>query len=437
MLPPAVVEASAKCSSHHLRSACKTLLSEGHGPGVGVTEELKPPPPLPANAKDEDKKRRNRTLLRHELLTVKLALPYRKGGLAVRTPDRDMHASYLAGRAELMMHLRKYSVPWQRAIVRWHTDAGSTERKAIHEAYNALAADSKDGKAPIPDVAMLLKTEKLTPSALMSAVDDHLLDRAETLCSKLGEEGHKMWADMRSCSSKYAHAPFTAPLTPRPLCDDATFVAMLRIRVGLSLGWPTRAMCPCQKEVITTQHAMVCPFTPMYQMRHNALLLVMMELVRRAGATARSEPMARPWAVKRGKDRLDIDVTYGDVRLMLDVTVAATCRADVRKMALAAITPGCATKQVIRQKTNHYKATVEAQGKELQIIAFDSAGCPAPTTLVYLERWIKAATPEPDSNGIFESQHSWRAHIARAVLQAQAKAVTSLRRQLAHGPFAA
>jgi hypothetical protein len=33
---------------------------------------------------------------------------------------------------------------------------------------------------------------------------------------------------------------------------------------------------------------MVCPFTPTYQMRHNALLLVMMELVRRAGATARS-----------------------------------------------------------------------------------------------------------------------------------------------------
>jgi hypothetical protein len=66
----------------------------------------------------------------------------------------------------------------------------------------------------------------------MSAVDDRLLDRAETLCSKLGEEGRELWADMRSCSNKYAHAPFTAPLTPRPLCDDATFVAMLRIRVG-------------------------------------------------------------------------------------------------------------------------------------------------------------------------------------------------------------
>jgi hypothetical protein len=46
-------------------------------------------------------------------------------------------------------------------------------------------------------------------------------------------------------------------------------------------------------------------------------------------------------------------------------------------MLLMAITPGCATKQVIRQKTNHYKATIEAQGKELQITAFDSAGCPA------------------------------------------------------------
>ena len=182
------------------------------------------------------------------------------------------------------------------------------------------------------------------------------------MCSKLGEEGRELWADMRSCSNKYAHAPFTAPLTPRPLCDDATFVAVLRIRVGLSLGWPAKAMCPCQKELITTRHTMVCPFTPTYQMRHNALLLVMMELVRRAGATARSEPLARPWAAKGGKDRLDINVTYGDVRLMLDVTVAATCRADVRKMALTEITPGCATKQVIRQKTNHYKTTAGRRG---------------------------------------------------------------------------
>jgi hypothetical protein len=188
---------------------------------VGVTEELKLPPPLPANAKDDAKKRRDRAMLRHELLNIKLRLPYRKRRMAVRTPNHDMHANYLAGRAELMVHLRKYSVPWQRAIVRRHTDADSDERKAIHKAFNAFATDSRDGKAPIPDVVMLLKTEKLTPSALMSAVDDRLLDRAETLCSKLGEDGHEMWADMRSCSSKYAHTPFTAPLTPQPLCDGA------------------------------------------------------------------------------------------------------------------------------------------------------------------------------------------------------------------------
>jgi hypothetical protein len=34
--------------------------------------------------------------------------------------------------------------------------------------------------------------------------------------------------------------------------------------------------------------------------------------------------------------------------------------------------------------------------KELQIIAFDSAGCPHPNTRTSLERWIKAATLERD-----------------------------------------
>jgi hypothetical protein len=41
---------------------------------------------------------------------------------------------------------------------------------------------------------MLLKTEKLTPSALMSGVDDRQLARAEQICEELGKgaanDGH-------------------------------------------------------------------------------------------------------------------------------------------------------------------------------------------------------------------------------------------------------
>ena len=88
---------------------------------------------------------------------------------------------------------------------------------------------------------------------------------------------------------------------------------------------------------------------------------------------------------------------------------------------------------MFRSKTRHYKAKVEAQSKELHIIALDSAGCPHPETRTYLERWIKAATLEPDEWGIIKSQHAWRAQIVGSVLYAQEAAVTALRRFLAGG----
>jgi hypothetical protein len=87
----------------------------------------------------------------------------------------------------------------------------------------------------------------------------------------------------------------------------------------------------------------------MYQMRHNSLLLAMIRLVRSTGATARPEPLLRQ-AAKGRKDRLDIDVTYGETRVMMDVTVAATCRAAVRGMNFDAIEPGCATRAVFAKK---------------------------------------------------------------------------------------
>lgn len=110
---------------------------------------------------------------------------------------RDTHpsdladASYLAGRAELMAYLRKYSVPWRPAIERWLTDDASGEREAVHQAFADLAAAARTAKRPggIPDVlAMLLKTEKLSLSALMSGVDDRQLARAREICEELGEK---------------------------------------------------------------------------------------------------------------------------------------------------------------------------------------------------------------------------------------------------------
>ena len=435
MLPPNIVAASAKRSSVHLRKAYEALLSEGHGPGVGVTEELKLPASPHANANAEAKARYEQKRRRYELLTTMLRLPYRRGGMAVSTPDLDTAAHFLAGRTEMMEHLRKYSVPWKPAIGRWHADAASSERRAVEHAFTWLQQESLNNDAPFPSVDILLKEKKLSPRALMSRVEDRLVERAEGLCKAMGGEGNQRWASIRSNSDNYARAPLTAPLSPKPLCHPATFVAMLRTRAGMDMGWPKDAMCKCNKARVTTEHVMTCPSADLYQMRHNSLLLAMIRLVRSTGATARPEPLLRQ-AAKGRKDRLDIDVTYGDTRVMMDVTVAATCRAAVRGMNFDAIEPGCATRAVFAKKTAHYQKDVEKIGKELQIIAFDSAGCPAPQTRKYLERWIKAATPESDDSGIMESQHGWRAMLARSVLQAQAVAVTNMRRILT-GAYAA
>jgi hypothetical protein len=96
-------------------------------------------------------------------------------------------------------------------------------------------------------------------------------------------------------------------------------------------------------------------------------------------------------------DRLNIAITYGDTRVLLDLTVAATCRKNTQR-AVDKIEPGCATEHAFKKKTLKYKQRVEAQSKELQIVAFDSAGCPHPKTRTYLERWIKAATLEMDES---------------------------------------
>ena len=103
-----------------------------------------------------------------------LRLPYRRGGMAVSTPDLDTAAHFLAGRTEMMEHLRKYSVPWKPAIERWHSDAASSERRAVEHAFTWLQQESLNNDAPFPSVDILLKEKKLSPRALMSRVEDRL-----------------------------------------------------------------------------------------------------------------------------------------------------------------------------------------------------------------------------------------------------------------------
>jgi hypothetical protein len=247
---------------------------------------------------------------------------------------------------------------------------------------------------------------------------------AKKLCKEMGVDGGGSlgWAHLTSSGDSYATAPLTAPLAPKMPCRLAFFVTKLRMRAGLSMGWPTDAVCKCGINRLTaTEHVMKCASAEVYYIRHSALQRATTDLVCSAGETARPEPMLQDY----GQDRLDIAVT----RVLMDIT--ATCRADLRKLPVDKIELGYATDSVVKSKTRHYKERVEAQRKELQIIAFDSAGCPQ--TRTYLERRIKAATLEPDEWGIMPPQHAWRARIARSVLQAQAHAVTALRRSLAGG----
>jgi hypothetical protein len=62
--------------------------------------------------------------------------------------------------------------------------------------------------------------------------------------------------------------PFTAPFSAKPLCDSASFVAMLRMSAGLNVGWHTSSRCPCQKTALSTRHALLCSYTDLYHIRH-------------------------------------------------------------------------------------------------------------------------------------------------------------------------
>ena len=48
---------------------------------------------------------------------------------------------------------------------------------------------------------------------------------------------------------------------------------MVRMRAEMDMGWPTDAVCKCNKAKDTTEHVMTCPSADMSQMRHSLLFL--------------------------------------------------------------------------------------------------------------------------------------------------------------------
>lgn len=76
-----------------------------------------------------------------------------------------------------------------------------------------------------------------------------------------------------------------------------------------------------------------------------------------------------------------------------------------------------------------YGETVAQKGCILQVVAFDSAGCPAPATERELNEWIMAATPQPEDDGGITSVTEQRARIVRQLVQAQVSALCNIGRQ--------
>ena len=91
----------------------------------------------------------------------------------------------------------------------------------------------------------------------------------------------------------------------------------------------------------------------------NALLQAMMQLVRRAGATGERDGDGGATAAPMGLEQPG--APGHRQRGIVDVTVAATCRPQMRNMALDNITPGVATNAAVRRKMDQYLAPLAAQ----------------------------------------------------------------------------
>ena len=79
-------------------------------------------------------------------------------------------------------------------------------------------------------------------------------------------------------------------------------------------------------------------------------------------------------------------------------------------------------------KVKKYGDRVKQRGDNLQVVAFDSAGCPAYKTKLELDAWIKNAREMEAADGAdLLSFTELRARIVRELVRAQASALLRIR----------
>ena len=428
LLPPSITQKEATACSVHLRKTMRGLLGEGLGPGIGANTEMDDPDPLPEDADAATEAKHEAQLLRAQLLRNMLTMPTRNGGMGLSVPEGETDACFLAGRASFTEHMRCYSVPWRLAMEKHMLDKTTAEGRAIDEALEALKEQTGGGPdSPIKDVATLLQTEKTTPSALLSGAKQALLDRVLESCSdpRLGDRRSNIKAALLSNSNKWATFIYNAPLTPKPWCTAKQFVTVLRLRLGLTnMGLPLDHRCECGA-TIDTYHALTCRFSKLYYRRHNAIVLACAKMYRTAGSTIVIEPMLKEHVKSDNKRRLDIAATYGGKRYLVDISVSATQIKKVGTTVTGKVEAGMAANVRYKEKVVKYGAEVKKLGDILQVVAFDTAGCPALLTCKELDAWIAYAREleGEDTSGGPPSFTEMRARIVRELVKAQASSL--------------
>ena len=133
---------------------------------------------------------------------------------------------------------------------------------------------------------------------------------------------------------------------------------MLRLRAGLTLGWPTTTQCR-QPSLRATPFCACTRCAP-----HRAA-----SGDDAAGAPGWRDGDGRATAPPRGTEQPGPPRHSHHLRRptghMVDVTVAAICWSEIRNMALDNITPGVATKSAVKHKLDQYLAPSETQGRSL------------------------------------------------------------------------
>lgn len=434
ILAPSITAEMAEATTAHLRRTMRAILGDGLGPGVGANAEMDPPPPLQMSAGPHQKKRRAEDIQKARFLRDVTELPLTHGGLGLRVPTAHLHASFLAGRAGYAEHMRQYKVPWRLAMDGHMRDTNTPEGKAIAQAFASLKVQCEDGKLPVKDVASLLRTEKMTPRALMSGVRDLFHKKVLDRCTIHGShKANNVRVALLSNGNKWATSIYTAPLTTKPWCSPAEYVTVLRMRVGMEMGLPGGVACWCGK-VMDTYHAITCAYSSLYNQRHNAIIGACAKLYRSVGGTVRTEPMlhGKEAYERRGdKRRLDIAVRFSNKRYLIDVSVAATQQKSISWLKdVNKLKAGMTANTRYIEKVNKYGETVANLGDILQVVAFDSAGCPAEKTEAELNAWIVASTSQPEEDGTPPpSVTEQRARIVRQLVQAQASALCNIGRQ--------